>query len=49
MTVGGARQDVGVLLADIVSTSAAVAATRSRKEKVALLAERLTAASSDEP
>src|SRR5690242_11804757 len=46
--VGRPRQDVGVLLADVVSTSAAVAATRSRKEKVALLAERVAAASPDE-
>ena len=37
-----------MLLADIVATSAAVAATRSRKEKVALLAERLAAAAPEE-
>jgi DNA ligase-1 len=37
-----------MLLADIVATSAAVAATRSRKEKVALLSERLTAATPEE-
>jgi DNA ligase-1 len=37
-----------VLLADIVSTSAAVAATRSRKAKAAALAERLAASAPDE-
>ena len=37
-----------MLLADIVATSAAVAATRSRKEKVALLSERLAAAAPEE-
>jgi DNA ligase-1 len=37
-----------VLIADLVSTSAAVAATRSRKAKVAALAERLAAADPDE-
>lgn len=37
-----------MLLADIVATSAAVTATRSRKEKVALLSERLAAAAPEE-
>jgi DNA ligase-1 len=39
--VGGTQQDEGVLLADVVTASASVAATRSRKEKVAALAEAL--------
>ena len=39
--VGGVRQDEGVLLAEIVATSAAVAATRSRKAKVAAMAALL--------
>jgi DNA ligase-1 len=37
-----------MLLIDVVATSAAVAATRSRKAKTAALAERLAAASPDE-
>ena len=39
----------GVLLADVVATSAAVAATRSRKAKVAALAERLAQAAAHDP
>jgi DNA ligase 1 len=37
-----------MLLADVVATSAAVAATRSRKQKVAALADRLAQMSSEE-
>ena len=36
-----------MLLADLVATSQAVAATRSRKAKVAALAERLGQAAAD--
>lgn len=40
--------DGGVLLADVVATSRTVAATRSRKAKVAAIAELLSHASADE-
>jgi DNA ligase-1 len=46
--VGGLGQDGRMLLADLVETSNAVAATRSRKAKVASIAERLTRADVDE-
>jgi DNA ligase-1 len=46
--VGGLRQDVHVLLRDLVETSGVVAATRSRKAKVAAIAERLAQADVDE-
>src|SRR4051794_20771455 len=39
--VGDARQDAGMLLAELAATSAAVAATRSRLAKRALLVELL--------
>lgn len=41
--------DAGVLLFDVVATSAAVAATRSRKEKVAAIAELLVRATDPGP
>jgi DNA ligase 1 len=46
--VGGLGQDDGVLLRDLVETSNAVAATRSRKAKVAAIAERLAQAEVEE-
>jgi DNA ligase-1 len=42
------RQDGGMLLHDLVETSGVVAATRSRKAKVAAIAERLNEAEVDE-
>ena len=47
-TVGGWRQNGRVLLADIVAASRTVAATRSRKAKVAALADALAAAAPEE-
>jgi DNA ligase-1 len=46
--VGGVGQTGGVLLHDVVTTSGAVAATRSRKAKVAAIAELLARADVDE-
>jgi DNA ligase-1 len=46
--VGGLGQDDGMLLRDLVETSGVVAATRSRKAKVAAIAERLAQADVDE-
>ena len=46
--VGGGVHNDGVLLATIVETSQTVAATRSRKAKVAALAETLAAADTDD-
>jgi DNA ligase-1 len=46
--VGGVGQTGRVLLHDVVTTSAAVAATRSRKAKVAAIAELLARAEVDE-
>jgi DNA ligase-1 len=46
--VGGVGQTGRVLLHDVVSTSGAVAATRSRKAKVAAIAELLARADGDE-
>ncbi len=48
LLVGGSEQNGPVLLADVVSASQAVAATRSRKAKVAALAEALAKAEPDE-
>jgi DNA ligase-1 len=48
VTVGGIGLDGSVLLADVVATSNAVAATRSRKAKVAAIAQLLARSSPDE-
>ena len=47
-TVGARCEDAGMLLAEVVATSAAVGATRSRKAKVAALAALLRAAAPEE-
>jgi DNA ligase 1 len=47
-TVGGPCEDASVLLADVVAASAAVGATRSRKEKIAALSALLSSAAPDE-
>src|SRR5215203_6895645 len=47
-TVGGLGQDGRMLLAELVETSGVVAATRSRKAKVAAIAQRLAQAEVEE-